>query len=341
MPIQLAPIAATAANTALGLALGKHNDKRQLRQQRKLQALQIEGQKEMTDYQKAADLDMWHKTGYEAQKEQLKAAGLNAGLLYGMGGAGGQTVGGSGGGIQGATASQAGGNEIPQTAAMGLQLQSQQAQIDLIKAQTEKTKTESENIKGPQTELQKANTASLIEGINNQKSVQKLTEANTALAELEAKWQTASWKTREKILMLESQKMIEEYEMLSRDNMISRETAEQRIEIVQNQAMQIMLQNEAIKTGIKLDEARITEIAQNIRTQIKQLQQGDRQLDQKDKELIIQEIRNDLIETGIWVGAASNIAGTAVDIFTKGKGGKSFTTNNNIYTRPVVEKKTP
>lgn len=336
--------ATNATNGAIGGIMGQlfanANDKRQLRQQEKLQALQISGNKEMTDYEFMKQMEMWKATNYPGQMEMLKAAGLNPSLLYGKGGGGGVTTGSGHGNVTGATAAS---NASEAMAGMGMMMQNSRtaAEIELIKAQTEKAKAETTKTATVDTELTKTQTASLTQGIENQKSVKVLTDAQAALTQLETKWQESSWKTREKILVVESQKMVEEFDALARNNMIESTVATERIEMVQNQAIQIMLQNEAIRTGIQLDQARIIEIAQSIRTQVKQLQQGDRQLDQKDKELLIQEIRNDLIETGIWVGAASNIAGTAVDIFTKGKGGKSFTTNNNIYTRPVVEKKSP
>ena len=74
-------VADTAKGTAqnviqggLGLILGKWNDKRQLRQQEKLQELQIKGSKEMMDYGMAKQLQMWHDTGVGAQVKQYKDA---------------------------------------------------------------------------------------------------------------------------------------------------------------------------------------------------------------------------------------------------------------------------
>ena len=72
---QLGSQAATSGlGTVMGLMLEKHNDKRQLAQQRKLQELEMEGQRKMGDYNYAKQLEMWNATGYKAQMEQLKKA---------------------------------------------------------------------------------------------------------------------------------------------------------------------------------------------------------------------------------------------------------------------------
>ncbi|AXH73227.1 MAG: DNA pilot protein [Microviridae sp.] len=118
MPLLDAAIG-TAINTGLGLMLEKHNDKRQIRQQGALQNLQIAGQKEMTDYNMSKQLQMWKDTNYKAQVEELEKAGLNPGLLYGMGGGGGTTTGQANGNVQGANAPQ-GGMEIQKAMELSL-----------------------------------------------------------------------------------------------------------------------------------------------------------------------------------------------------------------------------
>lgn len=145
----------------MGMILGDRNDKRQREQQEYLQKLQIMGNKEMTDYQMKKQLEMWEATNYPAQIKQLEKAGLNPGLIYGMGGAGGATTGGSAAGVSGGSAQQNPG-EIQQMMAMGMQIAQQAAQTELTKSQTEKTKVETEKIAGADTENIKADTANKI-----------------------------------------------------------------------------------------------------------------------------------------------------------------------------------
>lgn len=91
-----------------------------------------EDQKEMADYNKENQLDLWNRTNYGAQMEHMKDAGLSPSLMYGGSGAGGTTpVGNTGGG---------GSQESGKMASMDL------AQMSLLKAQEEKLKAETENI---------------------------------------------------------------------------------------------------------------------------------------------------------------------------------------------------
>lgn len=123
--------------TGLGLLLEDHNDRRQIDQQKKLQDLQIGGQKELADYQQRQQMEMWNKTNYAAQIQHMKEAGLNPALMYGMGGGGGQTTGAAGQGQVGGGAAPNGGGELQ---GMGLQGAMMAAQIENIKADTENKK---------------------------------------------------------------------------------------------------------------------------------------------------------------------------------------------------------
>lgn len=124
-----------AANTVLGgglgLILGEYNDRRQIKQQQKLTDMQIAGQKQMADYSQAQQFDMWNKTNYAAQVEHMKKAGLNPGLMYGMGGGGGATTGSASGSVSGGSAP-TGGGEV----GMGMQMALLQAQKENIEADT-------------------------------------------------------------------------------------------------------------------------------------------------------------------------------------------------------------
>ena len=60
---------------------------------------QVQAQEELTDYdtkkQLAAQKELWDETNYPAQVKMMEQAGLNPALLYGKGGGGGATTGGS------------------------------------------------------------------------------------------------------------------------------------------------------------------------------------------------------------------------------------------------------
>ena len=53
---------------------------------------QHERNKDMADYMHNKQMDLWNKTNYPAQVEQMRKAGLNIGLMYNGQGQGGQTL---------------------------------------------------------------------------------------------------------------------------------------------------------------------------------------------------------------------------------------------------------
>ena len=127
--------AGQALGAGMGIILGNHNDKRQIAQQEKLQKMQEQGNMRMMDYASQKQYEMWLKTNYSAQREQIEEAGLNAALLYGGGGGGGATTGNASGNVSAGSAP-TGGGEIQAAMGMGMQLAQQNAQIKLTEAQT-------------------------------------------------------------------------------------------------------------------------------------------------------------------------------------------------------------
>lgn len=127
--------AGKAVDTAIGMGLQSINDKRQIKQQKKLTDIQVNAQNQMTNYNMERQLELWDKTNYSAQKEQLKKAGLNPGLIYGMGGGGGATTSIATGNVSAGSAP-AGGREIADMIGMGLQYKLLDAQRKNIEADT-------------------------------------------------------------------------------------------------------------------------------------------------------------------------------------------------------------
>ena len=128
------------------LGLGPIYNKRQIKQQRRLNELS----KEMTIFNREQQMQLWRDTNYGPQKEQMKEAGLNPALMYGMGGGGGATAAAAAAGQQSAD------QYMP--SAMGINLALQKAQVDLLEAQTKKTNVEAEKTAGVDTENVKADT---------------------------------------------------------------------------------------------------------------------------------------------------------------------------------------
>lgn len=97
-------------------------------------------QQEMAKFQYNLDMKKWNDTNYEAQIKQMKKAGLNVGMMYGMGGAGGADS------KSTPASGQGGGGNPNQPQMMGIGMQSginamqAQANIKLAEAQTGKVK---------------------------------------------------------------------------------------------------------------------------------------------------------------------------------------------------------
>lgn len=157
-------LASSAANTAsgfIGNALSQifglsWSPKRAMEEQKKynkeIMALQNKYQQEAAAQSQQYAKDYWDYTNAENQVQHLKNAGLNVGLMYGQGGAGGM---GASGGARQESPDQAQGNPV------GMALQVQQieqqrrmndAQITLAEAQASKAKAEANKIAGVDTQ---------------------------------------------------------------------------------------------------------------------------------------------------------------------------------------------
>ena len=157
-------LASSAANTGIGFignalsqAFGlswspKKAMEEQWKYNKKIMALQYQYQQQAAEKSQQYAKDYWDYTNAENQVTHLKNAGLNVGLMYGQGGAGG--MGASGGAHQASP-------EQPQGNPVGMALQVQQieqqrrmndAQIALARAQAEKAGAEANKIAGVDTQ---------------------------------------------------------------------------------------------------------------------------------------------------------------------------------------------
>lgn len=142
--------AGNAVDAGMGMLLGNYNDRRQRMQQDKLWQMEMKNRKEMSEFEQEQQYEMWLKTGVQGQMQQLRKAGLNPSLIYGMNGTGGATTGSSGGNVSGASAP-SGGGEIEAMMGMGMQRTMQSVQMEVMKAQAEDLKASAEQKKAQTT----------------------------------------------------------------------------------------------------------------------------------------------------------------------------------------------
>lgn len=129
----------------MDMAFGKARDKRQIRNQQALMDYQQKLAKEMGQFNYDMAMKKWEATGYGAQADQMKRAGLNVGLMYGMGGAGGgdsSTVGGS-------NSPSGAGMQYSDNTGMAMQLG---ANVRLTEAQAKLAEAQAEKISGVDTD---------------------------------------------------------------------------------------------------------------------------------------------------------------------------------------------
>lgn len=275
--------AGSAVNAGMGLLLQGVNDRRQLRQQEKLQNLQIAGNKQLTDYNFAKQMEMWKNTNYPAQMAMLKAAGLNPALIYENGGMGAQTNI-TQGNITGGQAP-TGGQEIPQMMAMGLTRELQQAQIENIKAQTDKTRAEVPKIGAEINSINQAITES-IERIGNIKQQTKnlqaqeqLTNLESGLKQLQQQYESATIQDRIKLLNTTLQQAQQSLRLITTDADINDETKQNQIKQVEASLFLTYAQTRLATSAKHLTDQQIQTEQAKLNQIAAQIVQGARRLD--------------------------------------------------------------
>lgn len=265
--------AAGAASSALGIGfqrLGTNYDRRQqLKTQQGLTDLQMKAEKEMMDYQQEKELQMWNATNYGAQMKQLRSAGLNPGLLYGMGGSGGATIGHGGSpSITGGTA------PLQNTTAMGIQAGMQMAllasQKRVLDTQADKNEAEAQKTAGVDTAKTKTEISSLTQGIENAKAQKELLEIQKNIAEIDEDIKLSTQNAAKAMVFQELRSSYERMEILRNEGIISKETYDEKIHIIEQELVGKYAQNAltrmqtaATKKGIDKTGYEMTNIKMN------------------------------------------------------------------------------
>ena len=220
--------------------------------QGELMAKQLGIDKLKMEEQRKMQMQMWEDTNYAAQVEQLKKAGLSIGLMYGKGGAGGTTTGAGATGVSAPTA--------PSGMGMinGSQLATQLANIELIKAQTNKTNVEAEKIRGVDTANVEASTKNLLATTDNEKVKNRLLNIQERIDEVRAQISEDTQRDMTEIIWYNLRSAEQQMRKETRENGISDATYNEQIGIIKNQYIQIRLENELIKGQAKLTEQQIS-----------------------------------------------------------------------------------
>lgn len=183
----------TAAGSIFGSLMGNKMQQDQFGNQLTLMKKQHEYNEASANSAQARAYEMWEKTNYAAQIEQMKKANLSPALMYGQAGAGGGTV----SGAQGQGTSQPTDRSIEMKLKgqeMGLQLANLASQIKLNESQANKNNAEANKTAGVDTELAKTSIENLISQTKNEKDRNVLIWADKRFKEAAADMQEASAK---------------------------------------------------------------------------------------------------------------------------------------------------
>lgn len=304
---------ASAASGLVGATLGEIfaglDDRRQVKQQGKLQNLQIQGQEQLMDYGYNKQMQMWNATNYPAQMQQLEKAGLNPGLMYAKGGAGGIT----GSPVTGVSGAQAQQNPGELTAAMGIANQNalMASQRNLMDAQAKETNVRADKEAGVETELGHIQIASLTQGIQNQRAIELLTKAQTIMQGLENKIVGDTVEEREDYIVMQTSQATEQVNQAIQQTFIDRATANAKIDTIRAAAIGQILQNSLTKAQTGQAQSQTAVNQTEINKMAQDIAQGWTDLSQKEQQIKLNEWMNKaeikLGNKAVWVGAVSKV----------------------------------
>lgn len=152
----------------------------QHRRQKKLMGLQYKNQLGLNTHGQQMQMKTWEDTNYGPQMEQMRKAGLNPALMYGMSGGGGTTTGAQTGGSATGGSASAPKMDIGAGVAQGALLKAQKDNLD---ANTNKTNVEADSIGGVKGTIGASQIAKLIAETGTEQEKQGLIKAQKAVEE--------------------------------------------------------------------------------------------------------------------------------------------------------------
>lgn len=162
-------------------------------QQARLNQLSEKYNLRMLDAQSKKNYEMWLKTNYPAQVEQMRLAGLNPALMYGKGGGMGANVGNATGGHYDAKA----GSDVERMQ-LGLQRQSQAMNMSLLNSQkanidadTKLKESEANKLSGVDTDKANAEIQNILASTENTKVKTEGEKLTNILTEIKTKYADA------------------------------------------------------------------------------------------------------------------------------------------------------
>lgn len=255
---------------------------------------QHERNKELQDRANESQKKMWEETNYSDQRRHMEKAGLNPGLLYGMGGTGGATTGAG-------SAGSAGMENQPNMgmydmAAAANQKKMTEAQVELAKTQADKNKAEAEKIRGVDTEESKARTIDLTQGVENKKAQEQLTRAQQQLtglqskiAETQGKLDEQAFGDRLREIQWTADRAYNENEIASNEAFVLEQTKWDRVEQITKATLMMNIEAALKQSDIEVNAAKIHEVTNGVMQKWAEVGQGWKRTEQEAEKIAIQE----------------------------------------------------
>lgn len=206
-----------------------------------------------------------------------------------------------------------GGREVQDI--MGLQMQREllQAQKENIEADTANKQAENPNIQKTGGKIE-AETASLLQGIENAKAQKEFTEIQTDISRIE---EHIKGKTQNHAIALIQTELIsatERMEMLQNEKLISDKTVYDKIAIIKGEMLQKYLQNELIKASTDKTRSDIQVNEQQLKNMSAKIAQDWLQLEYTGTQMNAEQRK---IQNDIWVNDLQQSTRLPIDIVEK------------------------
>jgi hypothetical protein len=238
-----------AGGQIMGNVMNRNASNNQLAMQQKFMDMQIQGSKDLSNYNKNNTLDVWNRTNYQAQMEHLKKAGLNPGLLYSKGGQGGSTL--SVGQKVDSGRAEYTGTKNAKMMEIATKIAEQSVQLKNIEADTKKKEAEAENIsKG--TEKTGAEIALLEVNTGNAKLDQVNKQINNDIADLNLELKESTLSDSIDIINMQLRDIYYTYKNKESDLSLKEGTINSNIEKAKIELAGVKLENTLKRWGIKM-----------------------------------------------------------------------------------------
>ena len=149
------------------------------------------------------------------------------------------------------------------------------AQMQLMQAQTEKTKAEAENIAGGEKDKLAAEVESLSQGVKNMKAKEELDKAQTSLVNLNRDILSATKADAIKMVQEKTREAFHRANIAANQEYVNTQTTKTRIDTITAELNSALVRNEATRIGIELTKAQIKQITNDINVSWEKLRQGD------------------------------------------------------------------